>query len=62
MTIVVQVNGKLRAKLDIAADTNESDIKKLALENDNVKIFVGKNKPSRVIYIPGRLVNIVIGS
>jgi leucyl-tRNA synthetase len=59
-TIVVQVNGKVRAKLEVAKDMTEEEIKKLALENDNVKNFVGNKKPAKVIYVHGRLVNIVI--
>jgi leucyl-tRNA synthetase len=62
MTIIVQVNGKLRAKLEVSVDTDDDDIKKQALENDNVKVFVADKKPTKVIYIPGRLVSIVIGN
>ncbi|MGB4420630.1 MAG: leucine--tRNA ligase [Candidatus Saccharimonadales bacterium] len=60
ITIVVQVNGKLRAKLEVPSDTTEDLIKQKALDNDNVKLFVGDKKPTKVIYVPGRLVNIVI--
>lgn len=60
MTIVVQVNGKLRAKFGVATDVTENDIKKMALDNDNVKLFTGDKKPTKVIYVPGRLVNIVV--
>ncbi len=62
MTIIVQVNGKLRAKLEVSVDTDDDDIKKQALENDNVKVFVADKKPTKVIYIPGRLVSIVISN
>lgn len=59
MTIIVQVNGKLRAKLDVAADISDEDIKKLALENENVgKFIVGE--PKKVIYVPKKLVSIVV--
>jgi leucyl-tRNA synthetase len=61
MTIIVQVNGKLRAKLEVQKNLSEDEIKKIALENDNVRSFVGDKKPTKVIYIPGRLVSIVIG-
>jgi leucyl-tRNA synthetase len=60
MTIIVQVNGKLRAKLEVPVDLEEDGIKQQALENDNVKVFVGDKKPTKVIYVPGRLVSIVI--
>lgn len=60
MTIIVQVNGKLRAKLDLAKDTSEDAVKAAALASENVIKFLGKEKPAKVIYIPGRLVNIVV--
>jgi leucyl-tRNA synthetase len=60
ITIIVQVNGKLRAKLDMPADSDEDMIKNLALENDNVKVFVADKKPSKIIYVKDRLVNIVV--
>lgn len=60
ITIIVQVNGKLRAKLDVAKDVSEDDIKALALVEENVQAFVDNKKPTKVIYVPGRLVNIVV--
>lgn len=60
MTIVVQVNGKLRAKLDVATDTDAEEIKALALADKNVQVFIGDKKPAKVIYVPGRLVNVVV--
>ncbi len=60
ITVVVQVNGKLRAKLDVPTDMSEYDIKRLALESKNVQVFVGNKEPAKVIYVPGRLVNIVV--
>jgi len=62
MTIIVQVNGKLRAKLEVPVGTTEDEIKQQALGNDNVKVFTGNKKPTKVIYVPGRLVNIVVAS
>lgn len=59
MTIIVQVNGKLRAKLDIAKDTDAEEVKRLALASDNVAKFLKNETPTKVIYIPGRLVNVV---
>lgn len=58
LTIVVQVNGKLRAKLDVATDTGAEEVKKLALADENVQKFVTA-EPRKVIYVPGKLVNIV---
>jgi leucyl-tRNA synthetase len=60
ITIIVQVNGKLRAKLEVAKDSDEDSIKQLALADENVQSFVGDKEPIKIIYIPGRLVNIVV--
>ncbi len=60
MTVIVQVNGKLRAKLVVAKDTDEATIKQLALEDEHVASFVGDKKPSKLIYVTGKLVSIVV--
>jgi leucyl-tRNA synthetase len=60
MTIIVQVNGKLRAKLNVSTDVAEDDIKRQALSEENVVKFLENKEPTKVIYIPGRLVSIVI--
>lgn len=59
MTIIVQVNGKLRAKLTVASDESEDDIKNLALADENVKKFV-TGEPKKVIYVKNKLVSIVV--
>ena len=58
LLIIVQVNGKLRAKLEVAADTSEEQIKDLALADANVQKFV-LAEPKKIIYVKGKLVNIV---
>ena len=60
MTIIVQVNGKLRAKLVLPADATDDMVKEQALAEDNVVKFLESKQPTKVIYIPGRLVNIVV--
>ena len=60
--IVIQVNGKLRAELTVEKDTPEEDITAQALAHENVAKFVGEKEPTKVIYIPGRLVNVVVKS
>lgn len=60
MTIAVQVNGKLRAEITVARDASEDDIKAQALAAENAAKFIAGKKPAKVIYIPGRLVNVVI--
>lgn len=60
MTVIVQVNGKLRAKLTLAANMAEDAVKEQALTEANVVKFLENKQPTKVIYIPGRLVNIVV--
>jgi leucyl-tRNA synthetase len=60
VTIIVQVNGKLRAKLTVSKDIAEVDVKEQALHEPNVAKFLEGKEPQKVIYVTGRLVNIVI--
>jgi leucyl-tRNA synthetase len=57
--IVLQVNGKVRAKVDVPADINKADLEALALQNDNVVRFTEGNTVRKVIVVPGKLVNVV---
>lgn len=60
VTIVLQVNGKVRANIEAPTGADKAELEKLALENDRVKEFVGDKKPTRIIVVPGRLVNVVV--
>lgn len=60
ITIAVQVNGKLRGEISVAKDLDAEEIKSQALAHENVAKFVGDKKPAKVIYVLGRLVNIVV--
>jgi leucyl-tRNA synthetase len=57
--IAVQVKGKVRAKLTVPADADEDAVVAAALAQPNVKRHVGDAPPRRVIYVPGRLLNLV---
>ena len=57
--IVVQVNGKVRAKMSAPADADKAAVEALALEQDNVKRFLDGVTVRKVIVVPGKLVNIV---
>jgi len=59
MTLAVQINGKVRAEITVATDAGEDDIKKAALAHERVQGLLGGSEPKRIIYVPGRLVNIV---
>ena len=57
--IVVQINGKVRARINVAADAPEEEIKQAALEASEVAKHLEGKQVRKVIYIKGRLVNIV---
>lgn len=60
ITIAIQVNGKLRGEISVAKEMDPEQVKSLALEHENVAKFVGEKEPTKVIYVPGRLVSIVL--
>ena len=60
LEIVVQVNGKLRGRINVAADADKATIEKAALADENVGRFVADQPVRKIIVIPGRLVNIVV--
>lgn len=60
VTIAIQVQGKLRGEITVAKDTDAERVKAEALKHPNVAKFVGEKEPTKVIYVPGRLVNVVL--
>jgi leucyl-tRNA synthetase len=58
--LMVQVNGKLRGSVVVAADASQDMIQQAALGNANVQKFMEGKAPRKVIVVPGRLVNIVV--
>jgi leucyl-tRNA synthetase len=58
--IVVQVNGKLRGRISVAADADNESIGAQALADPNVQRFVAEKEVRKTIVVPGRLVNIVV--
>lgn len=59
LTIVVQVNGKLRSKLEVAADADRQQLEALALADPAVQRFTDGKTVRKVVVVPGRLVNVV---
>lgn len=60
MKIMVQVNGKLRSEILVASDASEESVKTTALNDEKVKTYIKDKAPKRVIYVKGRIVNVVI--
>ncbi len=59
LELVVQVNGKLRAKIEVAADADKQSIEAQAITDENVMRFLEEKEIRKVIVVPGKLVNIV---
>ncbi|WP_411682555.1 leucine--tRNA ligase [Clostridium thailandense] len=58
--IAIQVNGKIRTKINIASGLSEDQIKEAALDNEDIKASIGEKEVKKVIVVKGRLVNIVV--
>jgi leucyl-tRNA synthetase len=61
LELVVQVNGKVRGKIEVAADVDQDGALAAALEMENVARFVEGKTTRKVILVPGKLLNIVVG-
>ena len=58
--IVVQVNGKVRGKVTVTADADEETVKTIAFADENVKKFIDGQQIVKVIYVAGKLLNVVV--
>lgn len=61
ITLIVQVNGKVRDKIEVPADVSQEDAEQAALASDKVQGWLEGATVRKVIVVPGRLVNIVVG-
>ena len=60
LVIVVQVNGKLRSRLHVNADTDDDTIKEMALSDEHVQKFLNNKPVKKIAVVKKKLVNIVI--
>ena len=61
ITLVLQVNGRVRDRLNVAAGITEADAKELAQNSQRVRAHTDGKTVRNVVYVPGRLVNVVVG-
>jgi len=61
LTLAVQINGKLRANIEVAANAGREQIEQQALAEPNVQKFIQNLSVRKVIVVPGKIVNIVLG-
>lgn len=59
-TLIVQVNGRVRDRIELPVKASEKEVREIALESENVKRHIAGKEIANVIYAPGRLVNIVV--
>ena len=59
ITVVLQVNGKVRSRLLVSPEINDDELKELTLQDDKVQKFVGAKPIRKVIVVPKKLVNVV---
>ena len=60
ITIIVQVNGKVRARLEVAADTDDQELQRLALADERIQKTLSGKEPKKIIVVQRKLVNIVV--
>ncbi|MEX2587668.1 MAG: leucine--tRNA ligase [Actinomycetota bacterium] len=60
VTMVIQVNGKVRDKVEVAPDVTKEQMQQLALDSEKVKSYLNGNDPLKVISVPPKLVNVVV--
>lgn len=60
VTLVIQVNGKVRDKIEVEAGVSEEKAKKLAISRKKVQKWIEGKEIKKVIFVPGKLINIVI--
>jgi leucyl-tRNA synthetase len=61
ITLIVQVNGKLRDRIEAPADISEEAARELALSSARIRPHLEGKELRKSIYVPGRLVNLVVG-
>ena len=59
--LVCQVNGKVRARVEVAADADQDTVQEAALSEGNMQKFMEGKTVRKVIYVPGKLINVVVG-
>ena len=61
VTLVVQVDGRVRDRIQVNAGIDEASAKELAMASEHIQKYLDGKQVRRVIYVPGKLVNIVVG-
>jgi len=60
ITLIIQVNGKVRDKIEVEADISEEKAKELAISREKIKKWIRGKEIKKVVFVPGKLINIVL--
>jgi leucyl-tRNA synthetase len=60
VTLPVQINGKLRGTIIVASAASQDDVLRAALADPKISGWLSDHVPRKVVYVPGRLVNLVL--
>ena len=60
ITLIVQINGKMRDKIEVARDITEEEARQIVLAGEKVKKWLESKKIRKIIFVPGRLINLVV--
>ncbi len=58
--LIIQINGKVRDKIEVRADISEKEAKELVLSNEKIKTWLNNQEPKKIIFVKNKLINIVI--
>ena len=58
--LIVQINGKVRDKIEAGFGISQKEAEKIVLKSEKIKNIIGKNKAQKIIFVPNKLINIVI--
>ena len=61
ITLVVQVNGRVRDRIEVPASITEDEARETALASPRLAVHLAGKQVRKVIYVPGKLVNVVVG-
>ena len=60
IVLIVQINGKVRDKIEIKSGTVQKEAEKTVLKSEKIKNLIGKNEIKKIVFVPNKLINIVI--
>ena len=60
VTLIVQINGKVRDKMEVKANISQNEAEKLVLKSEKIKLLIGQGEVKKIVFVPGKLINIVV--